>query len=291
MLWEGSDDAVVCLHSGLSVPRSTECSRRKQQELLKSHSQTLHSAWACSAPLLGIDSHPKAMGFGSWSHQEVSFGAPQVLVAVSGQSLPKTQQRRVALLTHRHSSFAQAGEKLETPPGTPDFPLQRKMCPGSTSCSIPAVCPSDRDKGSTLHKAQLCTQSHSEQTPTELSELPDLDHSRNCWCVPYHTLTWSMQDSGLILQPTGSSGADMGSAVQLSRAGTRQIFVPKFSYQQELLLMPASCLARAVSCSYSLWCLSQANSCAWERAALVPCDVYFIPLLSPRQLKNSPGSS
>lgn len=93
MLWEGSDDAVVCLHSGLSVPRSTECSRRKQQELLKSHSQTLHSAWACSAPLLGIDSHPKAMGFGSWSHQEVSFGAPQVLVAVSGQSLPKTQQR------------------------------------------------------------------------------------------------------------------------------------------------------------------------------------------------------
>lgn len=177
MLWEGSDDAVVCLHSGLSVPRSTDHSRRKQQELLKSHSQTLHSAWACSAPVHGTDSHPKAMGFGSWSHQGVSFGAPQILVAVSDQHLPKTQHRHGVLLTPRHSSFAQAGGKAGNSTRCSRPSHCRGKCVllslGSTSCSIPAVGPGDRDKGSTLCQAQLCTQSHSEQMPTGLSELPD----------------------------------------------------------------------------------------------------------------------
>lgn len=154
--------------------------------------------------------------------------------------------------------------------------------------------PGDRDEGSTQGKPQLCTQSHSEQT------LKGYHHSliqitaETVVCpLPCFDMTHAgfRFDSPALLQPTGSTGAATESAVQLSRAGTRHIFVPKFSYQQELLLMPASCLARAVSCSYSLRCLSQANSCAWERAALAPYDGYFIPLPSPRELKNRPGSS
>lgn len=166
------------------------------------------------------------------------------------------------------------------------------MCPGEPQ-GAPAQHPSSgpwwQGQGQHPHKAQLCTQNHSEFIRTSWSisqqkllvcSLPHLDMIHAGFSF----------DSPALLQPTGSSGADMGSAVQLSRAGTRQIFVPKFSYQQELLLMPASCLARAVSCSYSLWCLSQANSCAWGRAALTPCDVYFILLPSPRGLKNRPES-
>lgn len=33
--------------------------------LLKSHSQTLHSAWPCSVPQLGIDTHPNAWDLGA----------------------------------------------------------------------------------------------------------------------------------------------------------------------------------------------------------------------------------
>lgn len=97
--------------------------------------------------------------------------------------------------------------------------------------------------------------------------------------------------SAALLQPIelealGPMWDQLCSSVEL----TQQIFVPKFSNQHEILLMPASCLARVASCcSHASKCFSQTSSCAWEYK-LAPCDGIPLLLLSASKLKNGPKS-
>lgn len=278
MLWEGSDDAVVCLHSGLSVPRSTDHSRRKQKELLKSHSQTLHllcsTAWNRHPPQSNGIWELKPSGSLFWGITDpgacvwpVSAEDPSQTWGPSGA---RTQQQ------------AESCKHLQVPQ---TCPLQREMCPAdprSSSCSIPALL---TGTGTALHtKPQWAGTNRVIRSPWSRSQqkllvcpLPHLDRIQ-VWfssTAPAHWKLWSWHGISCAAQQSWHKTNICSQIFLPARASpyASQLFGKRcFLLSFIVMPQPGQSLCLGESSTSTMWCLfypapfsQRAEEQAWEQ--------------------------